>query len=196
MKRTLNQENSVRSETPRLAAPGSAVRSVTLALATLTTGLVAGLFYGYAISVNPALGEQPDASYVATENAITEKIVNPLFFASFLGAPLFLLAALAAHYSRRPRTGRFRLIALASVLYIVGGFLLTMVVNAPMSYQLAAVDPEAPARVLAEARDAYEDPWNFWHGVRTVFSTLAFVALIGACLSQEAHAPRSESRVR
>ena len=68
---------------------------------------------------------------------------------------------------------------------LVGGFLLTMVVNAPMSYQLAAVNPEAPAQVLAEARNAYEDPWNFWHGVRTVFSTLAFLALICACLLRD-----------
>ena len=180
-----NENNPARSEHMRPATLGSTTRALTLTLATLTTGLVAGLFYGYAVSVNPALAEQPDASYVATENAITEKLVNPPFFASFLGAPLFLLAALAAHYSRRHRTGRLWLIAVASVLYKGGGFLLTMIVNAPMSYQLAAVGPEAPARVLAEARNAYEDPWNFWHGVRTVFSTLAFLALICACLLRD-----------
>jgi uncharacterized membrane protein len=180
-----NENNPARSEHMRPATLGSIARALTLALATLATGLAAGLFYGYAVSVNPALAEQPDASYVATENAITEKIVNPPFFASFLGGVVFLLAALGAHYSRRPRAGRFRLIAAASVLYIGGGFLLTMIVNAPMSYQLAAVDPEAPARVLAEARNAYEDPWNFWHGVRTVFSTLAFLALICACLLRD-----------
>jgi uncharacterized membrane protein len=168
-----NENKPALSEHMRPATLGSTARALTLALATLTTGLVAGLFYGYAVSVNPALAEQPDASYVATENAITEKIVNPPFSASFLGAVVFLLAALGAHYSRRPRTGRFWLIAVAAVLYIGGGFLLTTVLNAPMSYQLAAVSPEAPARVLAEARNAYEDSWNFWHGVRTVFSTLA-----------------------
>jgi uncharacterized membrane protein len=180
-----NEHNPARSEHMRPATLGSTARALTLALATLTTGLVAGLFYAYAVSVNPALAAQPDASYVATENAITEKIENPLFFASFLGAVMFLLAALAAHYSRRPRTGRFWLIAVASVLYIGGGFLLTMIVNAPMSYQLAAVNPEVPARVLAEARNAYEDPWNFWNGVRTVFTTLAFLALICACLLRD-----------
>ena len=68
------------------------------------------------------------------------------------------------------------------MLYIGGGFLLTAFINVPMNDQLATVDPEAPARVLAQARDAYEGPWDFWNGVRTVFSTLAFLALIGACL--------------
>jgi uncharacterized membrane protein len=53
-----------------------------------------------------------------------------------------------------------------------------------MNDQLATVDLDAPARVLSQAREAYEDPWNFWNGVRTVFSTLAFVSLIWACLQR------------
>jgi uncharacterized membrane protein len=187
-----NENNPVRSEHMRPATLGSTARALTLALATLTTGLIAGVFYAYSVSVNLGLAAQPDASYVATMNAITERIENPLFFASFLGAVVFLLAALAAHYSRRPRSGRFWLVALACVLYIGGGFLLTMFVNVPMSYQLAAVDPDAPARVLAEARDAYEGPWNFWNGVRAVFTTLAFVTLLGACLLRENLAPQGE----
>ena len=72
------------------------------------------------------------------------------------------------------------MIALASVLYIGGGFLLTAFVNVPMNNQLSAVDPEAPARVLSEARDAYEDPWDFWNGVRAFFSTLSFLFLVWA----------------
>jgi uncharacterized membrane protein len=82
----------------------------------------------------------------------------------------------------RLRSRRFQLISLACLFYIGGGFLLTAFVNVPMNDRLAAVDPGAPARVLARARDAYEGPWDFWNGVRTVFSTLSFVALIWACL--------------
>jgi hypothetical protein len=37
---------------------------------------------------------------------------------------------------------------------------------------------------LERVREGYEGPWNFWNGVRTVFATLAFLALIGACLSR------------
>jgi len=149
--------------------------------ATLATGLVAGVFYAYSVSVNLGLAAQPDASYVATMQEINERIQNPLFFASFFGAALFPLAALVVHLPRL-RSGRFQLILLACLLYIGGGFLLTAFVNVPMNDQLAAVDPDAPARVLSEARDAYEGPWDFWNGVRAVFSTLSFVALIWACL--------------
>jgi uncharacterized membrane protein len=171
-------------EAPRPTALGSAPRALTLALATLTTGLIAGVFYAYAVSVNLGLAAQPDASYVSTMNAINERIENPLFFLSFFGAALFLLAALAAHY-RRPRSGRFRLVALACALYIGGGFLLTVFVNVPMNEELARVAAGASPGELASARAAYEGPWDFWHGVRTVFSILAFLALVGACLLRE-----------
>ncbi len=47
--------------------------------------------------------------------AINESIENPLFFASFFGAVLFLLVALVAHF-RRARSRRFWLVALACAL--------------------------------------------------------------------------------
>jgi uncharacterized membrane protein len=169
---------------PRARILGSAVRTLTLALATLVTGLVAGVFYAYAISVNLGLAAQPDASYVATMQAINARIQNPLFFASFFGAVLFLLATLAAHIPR-PRSGRFWLVALACALYIVGCFLLTVFVNVPLNEELARVAADASSDELSGARAAYEDPWNFWNGVRTVFSSMAFLALIGACLLRE-----------
>ena len=179
-----NKRNPTSPGAFRPRARGSAVRALTLALATLTTGLIAGLFYAYAVSVNLGLSAQPDASYVATMQAINERIENPLFFLTFFGAALFPLAAFAAHY-RRPRSGRFWLVALACGLYIGGSFLLTSFVSVPMNNRLAAVDLDAPARVLADARDAYEGPWAFWNGVRAVFSVLAFFALTGACLLRE-----------
>jgi uncharacterized membrane protein len=163
---------------------GSAVRALTLAGATFTTGLVAGVFYAYAVSVNLGLAEQPDAGYVAAMQAINERIQNPLFFASFFGAVLFLLAALAAHFPR-PRSGRFWLVTLACALYIGGGFLLTVFVNVPLNEQLARVAANASPGELAGARAAYEGPWDFWNGVRAVLSSLAFVALVGACLLRE-----------
>ena len=78
-------------------------------MATLATGLIAGVFYDWSVSVTLGLADLPDASCVATMNAITERIGNPLFFASFFGAALFLILALALHL-RRPRSGRFWLV--------------------------------------------------------------------------------------
>ena len=166
---------------PRPTALGSAIRALTLAGATLTAGLVAGVFYAYAVSVNLGLAEQPDAGYVAAMQAINERIQNPVFFLGFFGAVLSLLAALAAH-SPRPRSGGFWLVTLACALYIGGGFLLTVFVNVPLNEQLARVGADVSAGELVRARAEYEGPWNFWNGVRAVSSTLAFLALVGACL--------------
>ena len=183
-------KNLVSQEALRPTALGSAVRTLTLAGATLTTGLIAGVFYAYAVSVNLGLAAQPDASYVATMNAINERIENPLFFLSFFGAVLFLLAALAAH-SSRPRSGRFWLVALACAFYIGGGFLVTVFVNVPLNEELARVASDASAGELGRARAAYEDPWDFWNDVRAVSSVLAFVALVGACLLRGDRGSRS-----
>ena len=179
-----NKRNPTSPGAFRPRARGSAVRALTLAGATLTTGLIAGVFYAYAVSVNLGLAAQPDAAYIATMQAINERIQNPLFFLSFFGAVLFLLAALVV-YSPRPRSGRFWLIALACVLYVGGGFLLTVFVNVPLNENLARVAADASPGELARARAEYEDPWNFWNGVRAMFSFLAFLALVCACLLRE-----------
>lgn len=184
------QTETASHKLPRSRTLGPALRALTLAGATLTTGLVSGVFYAYAISVNLGLAAQPDASYVATMRAINARIQNPAFFASFFGALLFLLAALAAHHPR-PRSCRFRLVAVACALYMGGGFLLTAIVSVPMNEELArVVAANASPGGLARARAAYEGPWAFWNGVRTAFSSMAFLALIGACLSHENHGGR------
>ena len=71
------------------------------------------------------------------------------------------------------------------MLYIGGGFMVTFLVNVPMNEELARVGVGVlDAAALAQVRAEYEGPWNFWNGVRTVFSSLALFALIGACLSR------------
>ena len=85
MSRTLIEAAKRKAPLPR--ALGSAVRALTLAGATFTTGLIiAGVFYAYAVSVNLGLATQPDADYVAAMQVINERIQNPLFFLSFFGA--------------------------------------------------------------------------------------------------------------
>ena len=181
-------------KTPRPTTLGSAVRTLTLALATLTAGLIAGVYYAYAVSVNLGLAAQPDASYIATMQAINEKIENPLFFLSFFGAALFVLMALGVHF--RPRSERFWLVALACLFYIGGSFLLTVFVNVPLNEELARVATDASPGELARARAAYEGPWNFWNGVRAVFSMLAFLVLVIACLMRKDRGSQPEARPR
>ena len=121
-----------------------------------------------------------DEQYVEAMQAINATVRNGLFAFDFFGAVVSLLLVLAVH-APRPRSRRFLLVALAAVLYVGGGFMVTFLVNVPMNEELARVGALGPV-ALAQVRAEYEGPWNFWNGVRTVFSSLAFVALIGACL--------------
>ena len=162
---------------------GVVVRSLALVGATLTTGLISGFFYAYACSVTRGLALLPDDRYIAAMQAINATVRNGVFAFSFFGAALFLVLALLV-YAPRFRSRRFALISLAGVLYVGGGFLLTLGVNVPMNEELARVGADASAGTLARAREAYEGPWNFWNGVRTACSSLAFLALIAACLSR------------
>jgi uncharacterized membrane protein len=167
-----------------LAGLGSVARPLALTLATLTTGLIAGFFYAYACSVTLGHALLPDGQYIEAMQAINATVRNGVFALSFFGAALSLLLALAAH-APRPRSRRFLLVALAVVLYIGGGFMVTFLVNVPMNEELARVSmSELGPAALAQIREEYEGPWNFWNGVRTVFSSLAFLALIGASLSR------------
>ena len=165
-----------------IGAVGSVLRSLSLATATLTTGLISGFFYAYACSVTLGLALLPDQQYIEAMQAINATVRNGVFAFSFFGAVLSLLLALAIH-APQLRSRRLALIALAAVLYIGGGFMVTFLVNVPMNEELARMG-EVGRAALAQIRADYEGAWNFWNGVRAVFSSLAFVALIGACLSR------------
>src|SRR5829696_4714261 len=171
---------SAASNSVPLVGVRSIARPLTLILATLTTGLISGFFYAYACSVTLGLALLPDEQYIEAMQAFNATVRNGVFAFSFFGAVVSLLSALAVH-APQLRSRRFVLIALAAALYVGGGFMVTFLVNVPMNEELARVG-DADSAALARVRAKHEGPWNFWNGVRTVFSSLAFLTLIGACL--------------
>ena len=100
-----------------LARVGTVARFLTLTLATLTTGLIAGFFYAYACSVTLGHALLPDEQYLEAMQAINATVRNGVFAFSFFGAVVSLLSALAVH-APQLRSRRFVLIALTTVLYI------------------------------------------------------------------------------
>lgn len=73
------------------------LRGATLVAATLTMGLLAGLFYAFAVSVMPGLARTDGRSFVDAMQRINMAITNPWFFLSFFGAPVLTIAAAALH---------------------------------------------------------------------------------------------------
>ena len=161
--------------------------------ATVAMGLIAGLYYAWAVSVMPGLAEVDDRAFVGTMQQMDDAMVrhplwSPLFVASFLGA--LVLTGAAAHRQRRlgPRRATPWIVA-ALVLYGLG-FLTTMAINVPLNTELA--DAGDPSRIAdpAAVRDAFEDKWVAWHMVRTVLSTAALGCLAYALLLHGPAAPK------
>lgn len=171
-----------RSEIPTVRIPDTDRRHDTVGLllggATVTTGLVAGVYYAYACSVMIGLGDSDDRTFVEAMQQINEAIQNPVFFAGFFGA--LLLPGIAAFLERRRglRTSRWTWAGLA--LYTTG-FLITVGINVPLNNRLAAAGIPSQIVDLAAVRSHFENTWNAWNIVRAVLSTAA-VGCLGRAL--------------
>ena len=61
-------------------------QAATLLAATVTTGLMAGVFGLYAHTIMRGLGTTDDRTFVGAFQAIDRAIINPLFMLTFFGA--------------------------------------------------------------------------------------------------------------
>lgn len=142
----------------------------------LCTGLLAGVFFAFETAINPALHRLPDPTYLATMQQINRVIQNPAFLFVFM-APVFLLS-----FGTWQLWGKFPLVytwLLASVLYIVAVFGITVFCNVPLNELLDKIDlSKASAVDLHDFRERYETPWNRWHTIRTWAAVLAFLLVI------------------
>ncbi|UAK34346.1 DUF1772 domain-containing protein [Nocardia asteroides] len=156
----------------------TATRLAALVLATLATGLIAGLFYAYANSVMPALARTDDRAMIDVMQKINVVIINPWFMIGFLGTVGFTILAAALHLGREHRA-TLVWIGLALVLNVIA-FAVTSGLNVPLNDQLAAAGDPSSIADLAAVRADFESVWVRWNIVRGVFHTLAFLALCGA----------------
>ena len=157
------------------------LRTATLFAATLTTGLSAGLFYGWACSVMPGLARVSDRSFVETMQGINVAIINPWFMLTFLGSAV--LTGLAAALCL-PAGGRTALpwVVAGLVLYLAM-LVITFALNIPLNNQLDAAGPVDRIADLAAVRVRFEATWVRWNLARTVCSMAAFVAALGALIT-------------
>jgi uncharacterized membrane protein len=152
--------------------------SVLLFLALLATGLSAGLFFGWAVSVIPGTRRVDDRAYVTTMQAINEAIVNPAFIVVFMGAAFLLVAATIAALISGSASEGWWLLA-ATVIYTPGVLGTTVAGNIPLNDALAEINVGSAADAdVASAREMYEKPWNRLHNVRTAAAVLT-LALVG-----------------
>ena len=84
----------------------TALRTLSLLAATLSTGLGAGVFVLYAHTIMPGLGATDDRTFVAAFQSIDRAILNTWFIGgSFFGALVFGVLASALTDGQRRLTG-------------------------------------------------------------------------------------------
>ena len=155
--------------------------NIILIITATVTGLIAGLFYAYSCSVNIGLGRLPDKEYLAAMQSINSAILNPLFFASFLGTLLLLPLSTWLNYEQ-PLSPRFLLLLAAAIIYAIGVFGVTMFGNVPLNEALANFNLEhTSVKSIYDQRIRFEQPWLLLHQVRAIASVVCLVLVIISC---------------
>jgi uncharacterized membrane protein len=155
-----------------------------LILTAICSSLIAGLFYAYSVSVNPGLHALSDEQYVAAMQSINKAILNPFFFATFMGTLVLLPVSTYLHVSHANKA-KFVLLLTASIIYILLVFGVTVVKNVPLNEELARYDlSSASPEAITSARVKFENTWNAWHQVRTLSCIIAAAFVIVACTSE------------
>jgi uncharacterized membrane protein len=144
---------------------------------------MAGLFFGWSVSVIPGTARISDRNYVSTMQSINRAIVNPGFVITFLIPPMVLGGAAILHW-RAGQARRALWLAVGAVSYLVGVLGVTFGGNVPLNNALDAFDlAAADDRQIAEQRAAYEQPWNRWHTLRAAASVFSLACAAAATLA-------------
>ncbi|MEP2668555.1 MAG: anthrone oxygenase family protein [Cyclobacteriaceae bacterium] len=150
------------------------IRSFVLLGAVVLTGLSAGFFYAWSVSVIPGTQKITDASYLETMQSINSAILNPAFFSVFFGSILFLIAASAFEFNHGMVA--FWLMFSATFMYLIGTLCVTGLGNVPLNDQLDALNlSELATTQMKEFRNFYETKWNYLHQIRTVCAVISFL---------------------
>jgi uncharacterized membrane protein len=151
---------------------------VVLTAAVIAMGLLAGLFYAFDVAVMPGLTAADDRTLVDGMQQMIDRIENPFFFLTLLGAPALAGVALSqARRSGSPRTARWIVAGLALYAVMV---VVTVAVHFPLNDELKGAGDPARIEDPAGVRDDFLAPWVAWNIVRTLASTAAFACLAWA----------------
>ena len=149
-------------------------RDIVLFAALMCFGLVAGLMYGWVVSVIPGHRRLDDRSYLQSMQHINRAIVNPGFLIAFLGAAVLGAVATYLQY-RTGASRRWVWLAAATSVYVIGMLGVTVVGNIPLNNVVEGLSlDELDDRSAGRQRHGYERRWNRLHNLRTTAGVVAF----------------------
>src|SRR4051812_9813929 len=85
---TMTSEPTTASETVLGTAMTANLRGPLLVVAAVVAGLQAGTFFTWSTGVMPGLARVDDRTFIDAMQQMNVAIVNPVFIATFLGAPV------------------------------------------------------------------------------------------------------------
>lgn len=154
-----------------------------LLVTTLTTLLVTGLLFTFALLVMPGLGKLDDRNFLRGFQEIDRIIQrsHPAFIMVWLGSILSLVATTAMGFGQLNGWTQ-GLLATATGLYLLGVQLPTFRGNLPLNNRLQTLKLTTLSESeLAQARRDFEPAWNrlnlFRTAVSLVIATLLIVVL-------------------
>ncbi|MEU7481337.1 anthrone oxygenase family protein [Lentzea sp. NPDC042327] len=133
------------------------IMDTTTLIASAATGLMAGVFFAFSTSVMPGLADLPPEHGRAAMRRLNARIQNPVFLLVFLGTAV--VCGIEVVQGRH----------VGGLLYLVGVFVLTMVVNVPMNNRLERTDDAYWPEYLRR--------WTLWNHVRGVAGLASAVTL-------------------
>lgn len=160
--------------------------NIILIITATLTALIAGLFYAYSCSVNLGLGRLADREYLTAMQAINKAILNPLFFASFIGTLIMLPICTYLHY-RQANDTQFKFLLVATLIYTIATFGVTIFGNVPLNnmldkFNIITTSPEE----ISIQRERFEKPWLRLHTIRTIAAAISLIlVIISCCYNQE-----------
>lgn len=159
---------------------GSRAAGPLLAVGTVATGLMAGLFFAFDVSVMPGLADGDDRTYVTAMQHINKAIENGVFGLVFVGA--LVATGLAAFLQYRAGRRTVAIWAAAATLLYLGALVVTAAVNLPLNSELARAGDPTQIQDFAAVRAAFESTWTAGNLVRTLLCTAGLAALVRALL--------------
>lgn len=143
----------------------------------LLAGAIAGFFYAYSVSVMRGLDAATPQQAIGAMQGINATIRNAWFAPAFFGTPILAVASGVLLFWLKQRGAAVAMLV-AALVYVLGAFIPTFIVNVPMNDVLAM---SAIPVDLAEAQalwSQYSIRWTGWNHLRTL-SSFASLLLIG-----------------
>jgi len=162
------------------------VKSIAQFGAVFLTGLSAGFFYAWSVSVIPGTLKVSSIVYLETMQSINRAILNPPFFIVFFGTMILLGTSSVLHFNTNQTV--FWMFLAATLTYLIGTFGVTAFGNVPLNNQLESLNlTDLTPGYIAEFREYYETNWNRLHMIRTAFALAAFMITLLAIFVQSKH---------